>query len=188
MDQKELEKIEITLKYFPKLYFHVFSALRENDVSMLRNISTDRAAKYLAVKILYEFIIMLSQEKKYTDIIKKIQECKADENNSNSSYFSLTDGNFIISKANQASICQQIDDISTTFGLIMIEDKIFDNDELLSLSLGFLYNILDDFIKIHDHENTELSTYNFVEIMLTKSLLNFIQSYKNLEQDYINNI
>ena len=148
MEDNMLEQARITVKYFPELYLFLLDELKKNLITDFESVSEDSVCKYLGTKLLTEFVVITAKQKKYTDAVELFRKGKVDEIRNNKPYYSLKDGDFDISNADMRTICKEMDDISTTFGLTLLEESIFDNYNLLERCMSHLNSTLKKFLKI----------------------------------------
>ena len=89
MDEIKIEDVRNTVKYFPELYLYLLDELNNNDISRLKTVTEDRVAKYLGLKLLTEFVVLISKNKKYTNIVRIFRDSKVDEVRHSKPYYSL---------------------------------------------------------------------------------------------------
>lgn len=176
MEENLLEQARITVKYFPELYLFLLDELKKNVIKDFESVSEDTVCKYLGTKLLTEFVIITAKQKKYTNAVDLFRNSKVDNIKNNKPFYSLKDGDFDISNADMRTICKEMDDISTTFGLTILEESLLDNHNLLERSMTHLRSTLKNFLKTYDTKDRDMSSYEFVEIIFAKAVHNFIES------------
>ena len=181
MEENLLEQARVTVKYFPELYLFLLDELKKNVIKDFESVSEDSVCKYLGTKLLTEFVIITAKQKKYTNAVDLFRNSKVDNIKNNKPFYSLKDGDFDISNADMRTICKEMDDISTTFGLTLLEESLFDNYNLLERSMTHLRSTLKNFLKTYDTKDRDMSSYEFVEIIFTKAIHNFIESVLYLD-------
>ena len=181
MGENLLEQARVTVKYFPELYLFLLDELKKNVINDFESVSEDTVCKYLGTKLLTEFVIITAKQKKYTDAVNLFRNSKVDNIKNNKPFYSLKDGDFDISNADMRTICKEMDDISTTFGLTILEESLFDNYNLLERSMTHLRSTLKNFLKTYDTKDRDMSSYEFVEIIFSKAIHNFIESVLYLD-------